>query len=52
MSQDRIKKIKERLQWLQMQLTHEGYLDGYSIEGFKKEVDKLLAELKTLEENK
>ena len=49
MSQERIKKIKERLHWLQMELTHEGYLDGYSIEGFKKELDKLLEELKVLE---
>lgn len=52
MSQERINKIKERLHWLQMELTHEGYLDGYSIEGFKKELDKLIEELKTLEDKK
>lgn len=48
MSQDRIDKIKERLHWLQMELTHDGYLDGYSMEGFKKEVEKLITELKEL----
>ena len=49
MSQERINKIKERLKWLQTELTHEGYLDGYSIEGFKQELNKLLEELKVLE---
>lgn len=50
MSTDRIEKIKERMKWLTMELTHQGYHDGYSIEGFKKELAKLIDELKELQE--
>jgi hypothetical protein len=50
MSTDRIEKIKERMKWLSMELTHEGYHDGYSIEGFKKELEKLIEELKALQD--
>lgn len=50
MSTDRIEKIKERMKWLSMELTHEGYHDGYSLEGFKKELAKLIDELKALQD--
>jgi len=50
MSQDRIEKIKIRMNWLLMELTHEGYLDGYSTKGFKEELTKLILELKELED--
>ena len=51
MSQDRIEKIKTRMNWLLMELTHEGYLDGYTTKGFKEELSKLISELKELEDN-
>ena len=49
MSEDRIEKIKERMKWLTMELTHQGYHDGYSLEGFRKELAKLIDELKELQ---
>ena len=51
MSLERINKIKERMRWLSMELTHEGYHDGYSLEGFKKELGKLIEELNELQKD-
>jgi hypothetical protein len=34
---DRIEKIKLRIKEISLELVHEGYLDGYVIEGYKKE---------------
>lgn len=44
-------QITLRLAWLQSQFTHEAYLDGYLIEGFKEEFENLQNELKELENN-
>lgn len=50
MSVERIEKIKERLKWLAMELSHQGFHDGYNIEGFKNELAKLIEELKELQD--
>ena len=42
---DRIEKIKLRIKEISLELVHEGYLDGYVIEGYKKELEKLNKEL-------
>lgn len=49
MSKERIKKIKERMDWLSMELQHEAYWDGYTTNGFREELKKLIKELKELE---
>jgi len=40
--EDSFKKIKNRIQWLMVQLVHEHYYDGYSLKAFKKELNNLL----------
>lgn len=44
-----IKKIKERIIWLETELIHHGYLEGVVIENYKKEIDKLNKELEKIE---
>tara|TARA_R110000850_G_scaffold135319_1_gene256523 strand:- start:586 stop:831 length:246 start_codon:yes stop_codon:yes gene_type:complete len=44
---DRATKIKERITWLTTELTHEGYLDGYAIKGFREELSSLVNELES-----
>ncbi len=45
--EDRVKKIRERIDWLSIELIHEGYLDGYSIKGFREELSSLVKELES-----
>jgi hypothetical protein len=39
-------KILKRIQYLEMELIHEGYLDGWTIRGYKKELKELKEKLK------
>jgi hypothetical protein len=39
-------KIKERIKYLEGELAHEGYLDGWVIKGHKKELKELKLKLK------
>jgi hypothetical protein len=48
MQNDRKEKIEKRIKWLVVELTQEGYLDGYSIIKYKEELNKLLIELETI----
>jgi hypothetical protein len=50
MSKYRIEQIQKRLNWLSIELVHEAYHDGYSIEGFKKELSILIDGLKKLQD--
>lgn len=49
MSTDRARQIKERISYLNMEIIHEGYHDGYTLQAFKTELDKLNKELQTIE---
>jgi hypothetical protein len=44
----RVEEINRRIYWLKKELIYEGYLDGYVIEGHKKELIKLKEELMLL----
>ena len=35
------KQIKDRIEYLKMELTHEGYHDGWVLQGMKQELKKL-----------
>jgi len=48
MQNDIKEKIEKRIKWLVVELTQEGYLDGYSIIKYKEELNKLLIELETI----
>jgi len=39
-------KILKRIQYLETELIHEGYLDGWTIRGHKKELKELKEKLK------
>ncbi len=39
-------KLKKRIEYLEGELAHEGYLDGWVIKGHKKELKELKLKLK------
>lgn len=51
MENKRVAEIKKRINWLKIELIHEGYLDCYSIEKYREELKKLETELINLEKN-
>ena len=52
MHKNRKQEIENRIKWLRVELTQEGYLDGYTIIKYKEELNKLLTELETIENKK
>jgi len=48
--EDNIEKIKERIRFLKTEMTMRNYSDGWTIEGFKKELTVLEEQLKRLTE--
>ena len=46
MSEERVKKIKERIKYLKRELINENYWDGFTAKGFRDELKKLEEELK------
>ena len=49
MENKKVVEIKKRINWLKIELIHEGYLDCYSIEKYREELKKLETELINLE---
>ena len=49
MSKKIIQGIKKRIDWLIMEIIHQYYWDGYTIAGFKKELEELKEKLDKLE---
>jgi hypothetical protein len=49
MSKERVKKIKERMAWLTMEINHERYYPGLIVKGFREELQKLIDELQELQ---
>ena len=41
-------RISERISYLRLQIIHEGRLDGWTLEGHKKELEHLEKELKKI----
>ena len=39
-------QIKKRIDYLKMEITHEGYHDGWTLKGMREEVEWLEKELK------
>lgn len=52
MDKNRILEIENRLKWLNIELAHKNYLDGYSIISYKEEFKKLLNELEKIDNKK
>ena len=48
MSEERVKKIKERIKYLKRELIHENYWDGFTAKGSRDELKKLEEEIKGL----
>lgn len=44
------KQIKKRISYLETELNHKGYWDGWCIEGMTNELKKLQKELRKFEE--
>jgi hypothetical protein len=51
MSKERVEQINDRIDWLQLEIVHENYWPGRIVDGFRKELSRLLNELELLEEN-
>ena len=43
------KQIKDRINYLKMELAHEGYHDGWTLQGLKEEFEWLTKELERLD---
>tara|TARA_Y100001963_G_scaffold160112_1_gene267949 strand:- start:3387 stop:3539 length:153 start_codon:yes stop_codon:yes gene_type:complete len=50
MKKDKLKKIKDRIKYLEMEISHERFWDGYALKGMKDELKKLNKKLKSVEE--
>jgi len=46
MEKDDLIEIKARIKYLEMEISHEPYWDGYALEGMKLELKKLNQKLK------
>ena len=46
----RINKLQERIEFLKLEIVHANRLDGWTLEGHKRELKKLIAELKEIQE--
>tara|TARA_Y100000590_G_scaffold361850_1_gene418701 strand:- start:1311 stop:1463 length:153 start_codon:yes stop_codon:yes gene_type:complete len=48
----KIKQIKKRIKYLNSELNHRDYYDGWSVEGMEKELKKLEKKLRELKNEK
>ena len=51
MKKDRLKKMKKRIEQLKTEIAHEGFWDGYALEGMKEELSELETKLYFYERN-
>lgn len=48
MMNEKIKRVKDRINWLKTQITMSGYYDGWTLNGFRKELSELIGKLSKL----
>ena len=49
MKEDKLKKIKDRIRYLKIEISHERFWDGYALKGMKDELKILNEKLKSME---
>jgi len=45
MKKDKLNKMTERIDYLKTEIAHEGYWDGFALEGMKEELSELETKL-------
>jgi hypothetical protein len=48
MIKENIERIQKRINWLKTQIAMSGYYDGWTLNGFRKELTKLIGKLSDL----